>query len=113
MTRQVQESQQSQKDFIANVSHELKTPLTSIQGFARAIQDGTAHSPEELAQAADVIGMETARMHRLVQDLLTLTKLDAGTIAFSFKTMDLNLGMAVGRRPAQIHPPDGYRKHPV
>ena len=90
MTRQVQESQQSQKDFIANVSHELKTPLTSIQGFARAIQDGTAHSPEELAQAADVIGMETARMHRLVQDLLTLTKLDAGTIAFSFKTMDLN-----------------------
>lgn len=90
MTRQVQESQQSQKDFIANVSHELKTPLTSIQGFARAIQDGTAHSPEELAQAADVIGMETARMHRLVQDLLTLTKLDAGTIAFSFKTLDLN-----------------------
>jgi len=90
MTRQVQESQQSQKDFIANVSHELKTPLTSIQGFARAIQDGTAHSPEELAQAADVIGMETARMYRLVQDLLTLTKLDAGTIAFSFKTLDIN-----------------------
>ena len=90
MTRQVQESQQSQKDFIANVSHELKTPLTSIQGFARAIEDGTAQSPEELAQAADVIGMETARMHRLVQDLLTLTKLDAGTIAFSFKTLEFN-----------------------
>ncbi|QRN82927.1 HAMP domain-containing histidine kinase [Chloroflexota bacterium] len=90
MTHQVQESQQSQKDFIANVSHELKTPLTSIQGFARAIQDGTAHSPEELAQAADVIGMETARMHRLVQDLLTLTKLEAGSIAFSFETLDIN-----------------------
>ncbi len=90
MTRQVQESQQSQKDFIANVSHELKTPLTSIQGFAHAIQDGTAHSPEELAQAADVIGMETARMYRLVQDLLTLTKLDAGSIAFSFETLDIS-----------------------
>ena len=90
MTHQVQESQQSQKDFIANVSHELKTPLTSIQGFARAIQDGTAQSPEELAQAADVIDMETARMHRLVQELLTLTKLDAGTIAFSFETLDIS-----------------------
>ncbi len=90
MTRQVQESQQSQKDFVANVSHELKTPLTSIQGFARAIQDGTAHSEAELAQAADVIENEAARMHRLVQDLLTLTKMDAGTAAFVFQPMDIN-----------------------
>jgi signal transduction histidine kinase len=90
MTRQVQETQQSQKDFIANVSHELKTPLTSIQGFSRALQDGTAQSPEELVQAAEVIGTEAARMNRLVQDLLTITKLDAGTIAFSFGEMDIN-----------------------
>ncbi len=90
MTRQVQETQQSQKDFVANVSHELKTPLTSIQGFAHAIQDGTVQSRAELAQAANVIESEAARMNRLVQDLLTLTKMDGGTAAFSFKPMDLN-----------------------
>jgi two-component system OmpR family sensor kinase len=90
MTRQVQETQQSQKDFVANVSHELKTPLTSIQGFARAIQDGTAQSETELDQAANVIESEAARMNRLVQDLLTLTKMDAGTAAFTFQPMDIN-----------------------
>jgi two-component system OmpR family sensor kinase len=90
MTRQVQETQQSQKDFVANVSHELKTPLTSIQGFAHALQDGTVQSEAELAQAANVIESEAARMHRLVQDLLTLTKMDAGTAAFSFQAIDLN-----------------------
>jgi signal transduction histidine kinase len=79
MTRRVQISQQSQRDFVANVSHELKTPLTSIQGFAQAILDGAANSPESLRQAVEVIMSETGRMYRLVIDLLALARLDAGT----------------------------------
>ncbi len=79
MSRQVQASQQSQRDFVANVSHELKTPLTSIQGFAQAILDGTAADPESVQQAARIIHDEAARMHRLVLDLLELARLDAGT----------------------------------
>ncbi len=77
--RAVHASQQSQRDFVANVSHELKTPLTSVQGFAQAILDGTAETPEAQQQAAQVIYDEAGRMHRLVLDLLDLARLDGGT----------------------------------
>lgn len=90
MTRQVQTSQQSQKDFVANVSHELKTPLTSIQGFAQAILDGTVETDDELIQAAEVIQSEASRMDRLVTDLLTLARMDAGTAAFEMHIFDIN-----------------------
>ena len=79
MTQRVHASQASQRDFVANVSHELKTPLTSVQGFAQAILDGTANTPEAKAKAAQVIYDESSRMHRLVLDLLDLARLDAGT----------------------------------
>jgi len=90
MSRRVQDSQQSQKDFVANVSHELKTPLTSIQGFAQAILDGTVTSGEELNQAANVIYSESDRMNRLVLDLLDLAKFDAGTVRFNFVSVNIN-----------------------
>ena len=67
MIYKVTHSQQSQRDFLANVSHELKTPLTAIQGFAQAIVDGAASSPELLNQAGQVILTESDRMYRLVQ----------------------------------------------
>jgi signal transduction histidine kinase len=90
MSKQVRESSQSQRDFVSNVSHELKTPLTSIQGFAQAIMDGTAQTPETLHQAAEVIYKEAGRMNRLVLDLLTLARLEAGTADLQKSGVDLN-----------------------
>lgn len=90
MTAQVQASQQSQRDFVANVSHELKTPLTSIQGFSQAILDGTANGPDERQQAARIILDEAERMNRMVLDLLDLARLDAGTINFRRDLVDLS-----------------------
>ena len=79
MLARVQSTQDSQRDFVANVSHELKTPLTSVQGFAQAILDGTADTPEARHQAAQVIYNEAGRMHRMALDLLDLARLDSGT----------------------------------
>jgi len=89
MIARTQASQKSQRDFVANVSHELKTPLTSVQGFAQALLDGTADSDETRQQAAQVIYDESARMHRMVLDLLDLAKLDAGTADITMSPVNM------------------------
>lgn len=82
MVQQVRTSQQVQRDFLANVSHELKTPLTSIQGFAQAMLDGAVADDDSRNRAAQVIYDESDRLRRLVEDLLDLARLDAGQIEF-------------------------------
>jgi two-component system, OmpR family, sensor kinase len=78
MSVRVNHSQEAQRAFVANVSHELKTPLTSIRGFAQAILDGTAGTEMDRLNAAQIIYDETGRMHRMVLALLDLARLDAG-----------------------------------
>jgi signal transduction histidine kinase len=89
MADRVHASQQMQRDFVANVSHELKTPLTSIQGFAQAIADGTAADPAGRQHAATVILDESGRLRRLVDDLLSLARMDAGQVAYERQPVDL------------------------
>ena len=89
MARRVRQGRQTQRDFLANVSHELKTPLTSIQGFAQAILDGTAEGPEAQRRSATVIYDEAERMRRLVDGLLDLARLDAGQQALIRGPVDL------------------------
>lgn len=90
MTNQVIASQESQKDFVVNVSHELKTPLTSIQGYAQAILDGTVESTEDIKQAAQIIHAEAGRIHRLVLNLLDLAKLETRTTKMNYVRVDIN-----------------------
>jgi signal transduction histidine kinase len=89
MNDRVNATQASQREFVANVSHELKTPITSIQGFAQAILDGTAESDASRQQAARIIYDEAGRMHRMVLDLLELARLDAGTLELQQAPVDL------------------------
>jgi signal transduction histidine kinase len=90
MIGKVEDSLQSQKDFVANVSHEFKTPLTSIQGFAQAISDDVITGKRETKKAAGIIQNETARLNQLVNDLLLLARLDAGTMAIQKSDADIS-----------------------
>ena len=71
MAQEVKASRQAQRDFVANVSHELKTPLTSIQGFSQAILDGTARDAEAQRHAAQIIndeGFQTQSLFLLMEE---------------------------------------------
>jgi two-component system OmpR family sensor kinase len=89
MAQEVKASRQAQRDFVANVSHELKTPLTSIQGFSQAILDGTARDSKAQHHAAQIINDEAERMARLVNELLDLAKMDAGQIVMAREPVPL------------------------
>ncbi len=64
------------REFVANVSHELKTPLTSISGFIETLQAGASEDPEIRHKFIDIIAIETARLKRLIEDLLVLSDIE-------------------------------------
>ena len=66
------------KEFVANVSHELKTPLTSIKSYSETLLDGAVDDPETAKSFLQVIYLESNRMDRIVKDLLLLSKHDSG-----------------------------------
>lgn len=74
MSVQVKTTQRSQQDLLENISHDLKTPLTSIQGYSQAIIDGATNN---VSQAASIILHEAKRLNRMVTGLLTLSRLGA------------------------------------
>lgn len=89
MAQQVKESQQYLRHFVADVSHQLRSPLTSIQGFAQAILDGTAADPATRDRAAAIIVEESNRMLRQVNELLELSRLQAGQLKLAREGVDL------------------------
>jgi len=67
------------RDFVANVSHELKTPVTSIQGLVEALADGGVKDPVQIERYLSIIAKHAARLDSIIDDLLTLSRLeDAG-----------------------------------
>lgn len=89
MIERVESSQRAQRDLVANISHDIKTPLTSIQGFAQALLDGTAAAPADARHAAQVIYDESARMNRMLLSLLELARFDAAQPAIKRSPFDL------------------------
>jgi two-component system phosphate regulon sensor histidine kinase PhoR len=74
------------RDFAANVSHELKTPITSIKGFVETLQEGAIDNPQDAKRFLDIIHGQAERLNALIGDLLSLAKLERdseeGSITF-------------------------------
>ncbi len=68
--------EQVRRDFVANVSHELRTPVTSIKGFVETLQGGA--EPEEARYFLEIIARQADRLHNIIEDLLTLSRLEQG-----------------------------------
>ena len=85
---QQKQSEALRREFTANVSHELKTPLTSISGFAEIIKDGFVR-PEDIPQFAGKIFDESQRLIALVGDIIKISQLDEDTLPYEKETVDL------------------------
>ncbi len=64
------------KDFVANVSHELKTPVTSIQGFIETLREGALEDPEAARRFLDIMAQQSSRLTDIIEDLLTISRLE-------------------------------------
>lgn len=104
MAGSLQRSKGVEEQFLMSVSHDLRTPLTSIRGFAEAIADGASDDP---ARSAEIIRSEAARLERLVRDLLELAKLRSTGFTLERQRVDvagLVADIAAGhRRASQQH----------
>lgn len=89
MAEQLKDLESTRRSFVANVSHELRSPLTSMKGFLEAMVDGTI-PPEEHEQYLTLVLSETKRMTGMVNDLLDLARIESGIITVNYELFDIN-----------------------
>jgi signal transduction histidine kinase len=77
-------------DFVSNVSHELKTPLTSIRMFSELLAEGRINDPVKQRSYLSIITAETARLSRLINNVLDFARIERGEKKYHFQTCDLN-----------------------
>ncbi len=81
---------QMRRDLIANIAHDLATPLTAIQGFSEALADDVITDPQARQETAQLIGREVQRLRRLVSDMQQMTSLESGRIQLDQEPLDLH-----------------------
>ncbi len=89
MASEVEAARLKLRHFVADVSHELKSPLTTIQGFSQALADGTASDTATREKAVRIIGEEARRMRRQVDELLDLSRFQSGRMKMALEKIDL------------------------
>lgn len=89
-------------DFVSNVSHELKTPLTSIRMFAELLAEGRVNEPEKQKSYLNIITAETARLTRLINNVLDFSRMERGEKEYHFAPCDL---VCLARETADVFRP--------
>lgn len=105
--KEKEQVEQMRREFSANVSHELKTPLTSISGYAEIMMNGLVR-PEDVKGFAERIYKEASRMITLVGDIIKLSKLDEGSVELEKEQVDL---YALAREICSRLAPQAEKKH--
>ena len=95
-----EESNRLKSAFLANMSHEIRTPLNAIVGFAKLI--GEVETEEEKQQFIDIIDVNSELLLQLINDILDISKIEAGTLEFRFRPMNLN---DLCRSELEVHKP--------
>lgn len=91
MRTAIKQFENSQKEFVANISHDLKTPITAIKGYISALEDGVAKDdPVKFEKYLSVMNKNTQHLDHLVDDLFLLAKLDVDQVAFNFIPVSFN-----------------------
>ena len=89
MASELNTLEEARRSFVANVSHELRSPLTSMRGFLEAMQDGTI-AQEDYAKYLDIVINENRRMTSMVNDLLDLARIESGQVVIKKEVFDIN-----------------------
>ncbi len=107
---EMRRTEQMRRDFIANVSHDLRTPLTMIKAYAEMVRDLSGNNPEKRTKHCQIIIDESNRLSNLVGDIQNLSKLQSGTDAFVVKPFDLSeLCLTVIQRFGIMQEAQGYK----
>ncbi len=81
--------ERTREEFVANVSHELRTPLSLIKGYVETLLDGARNNPEVAERFLKIIERNAQRLDLLIQDLLTISALEAGRVKLNLQTVEL------------------------
>ncbi|GAB2540505.1 sensor histidine kinase [Gracilibacillus alcaliphilus] len=97
MRKSLKEAQDVQKKYetnrrelISSISHDLRTPVTSIKGYVQGVTDGVANTPEKLDRYMTTIGQKTNELERMVDELFLYSKLDLDRVPFHFMPIDID-----------------------
>lgn len=93
MVQQLEDGQRRERDFLMSVGHDLRTPLTTLRGYAEALDAGEIE-PDDVARVGGVLRRQTDRLSRLVEDLMLLSRLEAREFSLRSEAVDLSAHVA-------------------